>query len=599
MFFFSELQELKVSDSSGRIAGKLLDICMDVGAGLPTSQSLVIYRFRRGRRETAAVPWDWVDSVTRESISLNRERDEVWESGMEAGGLLLGRHLLDRQIVDLHGNKVVRVNDLLLAESDSRLRLTDVDVSQRALLRRLGLERTAQRFVGMLGSGLPERTIPWTYVAPLEMHSPDVKLTVTQTQLAELHPTDIADIIEQVDPQHRERLLDILGAFTAAESLSEVDPGKMADVLEDITETRAADILEIMPPDEATDILALLPRDKAERLLNIMGVRESRVIRELLGYSEDTAGGRMTTEYLAVPSHYTASECIYFLRRNAPDAETVYYLYVLDDEGRLKGVISLRDLLTASPDARVEDFMRRDVISVNVEDDQEMVADVISRYNLLALPVVDDGNILKGIITVDDMIDVIREEAMEDLSHIGGLELAEAGAVPAFLGRLPSLLVTLLVGLASALLLLAFEGRFVSLIPLVFFMPLILRASQDIGIFSLAVMLEQIGGKDLQRREIMRMAGRELQVVLPFSVGFALVGGIIAGFWQGCARLGLTIGLTLFLSILAGAAVGVISPLVSKRLKGELRYTQTRFSSLFIAFASLAVYLGMATALLA
>ena len=597
MYFFTELQEKRVLDRAGRPAGKIQDIGVSMGTGLPQSDSLVIARTRRGRKETVAVPWEWVVTLDRSGVSLDRDRDELWKSEYRASGLLLGRNLLDRQIVDLHGNKVVRVNDLRLAEFDTQLRLTGVDVSQRALLRRLGLERVV-RMLSALGIDLPERTIPWNYVAPLEMHRPDLKLTVSQTQLSDLHPSDLADIIEQLDSTQRGRLLDLLDAFTAAQSLSEVDPDKQAEVIEGLTETRASNLLEIMPPDEAADILANLPRDKAERLLNIMGVREAEVIRELLGYGEDTAGGRMTPEFLAVPSHYTAAQCIGYLRERAPDAETLYYVYVVDDEGRLKGVVSLRDLLTSPPEERIEEFMNRDVISANVSDDQEAVAEVMGRYNFLALPVVDNENHLKGIITVDDVIDVMREEAVEDLSQLGGLELSEAGAAPSLRTRLPSVAVTLLGGCAGALLIMAFEGQALPLVTLAFFLPLVLRAAQDIGLISQAVVLERIGGRELNTGEILGIAWKEMRVVVLISTGLALISGAATFLWEGYLRLGMTIGFTLLLSVPLGGMVGMVFPLISRKIRGELLYTQARFSSLFIALSALAIYFGMAILLL-
>jgi magnesium transporter len=598
VLFFSELQDRKVIDASGRIAGRLHDIGMGLSGNLPQSEFLIVSRSRRGRRETVVVPWEWVSSLQATEIRLEYEREEVWKSEYVQSGLLLGRNLLDRQIVDLHGNKVVRVNDLRLAEFDLSLRLTGVDVSQRALLRRLGLEKSAAGLLRLLGRSLPEKTIPWNFVAPLEVQRSDLKLTVTESQLSDLHPTDIADIIEQLEPQYRERLLDLLGSFMAAESLSEVEPGRQADVIEDLSETRVSNLLEIMPPDEATDILALLPRDKAERLLNIMGVREAGVIRELLGYEDDTAGGRMTPEFLSVPSSHTARETMRYLRENAPGAETLYYVYVEDSEGRLKGVVSLRDLLRSPQEEKVEEFMGRDVIAVNVSEDQETVAATMGRYNFLALPVVDDHNSIKGIITVDDMIDVIREEAIEDLSHLGGLELVEPGAAPSLLTRLPSIGITLLGGLAAALLISAFEDRLLPLISLVFYLPLVLRAAQDIGIVSQAVVLEEIGGKDPSAKEILKLVWKEMRVVLIISLGLAILGGTIAALWEGYVRFGLTIGLTLLTTVVMGTIIGICLPLISRRIKGELRYTQARFSTLFIAIAALAIYLGMATSLL-
>ena len=217
---------------------------------------------------------------------------------------------------------------------------------------------------------------------------------------------------------------------------------------------------------------------------------------------------------------------------------------------------------------------------------------------MLVAPVVDDTNTIKGIITVDDMIDVSREEAIEDLSHLGGLELAEPGTAPSLRTRLPSILIALLGGLAAALILSLFEDRTIPLIILAFYLPLVLRAAQDISMISQAVVLEEIGGKDPGWREIFLLMWKEMRVVLLISLILAVLGGLVAAFWEGYFRFGLTIGLTLFTTVVLGTMVGIFLPLISRRFKGELRYTQARFSSLFVGLAALAVYLGMATAIL-
>jgi magnesium transporter len=305
----------------------------------------------------------------------------------------------------------------------------------------------------------------------------------------------------------------------------------------------------------------------------------------------------MTPEFLAVPSSYTADECLEFLRSKAPDAETLYYVYVIDNESRLKGVVSLRDLLTSQPFIKVEDFMHRDVISANVSDDQELVAEVISRYNFLALPVVDDKNFIKGIITVDDVIDVIREETIEDLSHLGGIELTESAGA-SFLTRLPPVALTLIAGIAAALILSAFEEKVAQFIALAFFLPLVLRTGQSIGMFSQAVVLEEIGGKEPGLKEVAILAWRELKVVFVIAVIIGVAGGLIAGLWQRYASMGLTVGLTIFLTVLLGTLSGILLPIISRRIKGELHYTQARFSSSFLIIATVAIYLGLASAFL-
>jgi magnesium transporter len=211
---------------------------------------------------------------------------------------------------------------------------------------------------------------------------------------------------------------------------------------------------------------------------------------------------------------------------------------------------------------------------------------------------VDDSNLMKGIITVDDMIDVMREEAIEDLSHLGGLELAETGVAPSFRTRIPSIAITLLGGLAAALLLSLFESSIVPVIALAFYLPLVLRAAQDISIVSQAVVLEEIGGKDPGWREILAMVWKEMRVVLLISLILALLGGFVAAVWEDYLRFGLAMGLTLFTTVVVGTAVGISIPLITRRIKGELRYTQARFSFVFVGLATLAIYLGMATAIL-
>lgn len=588
MYYLSQLLERKVVDISGRPVGKLQDIFMVPEQGFLLSNHLLVSRFKRGRRELHAVPWEWVRDI-EPTVILDREREEVYRCPQDAEGLLVQHSLLDRQIVDIKGRKVERVNDVRLSEYDSRLRITGVDVSPRALLRRLGLEKPAVLAARLMGRELPEKTIPWEFVTPLDLPTRDLQLRIAQSQLKELHPSDMADILEQVEPQYRERLLDLLSSISAAESLSEVEPEKQADVIGDLSETKASNILGVMPPDEAADILRILPREKAERLLNIMGMRESRIIRELLGYAEDTAGGRMTPEFLGVPGYFTADQCIDYIRRRASEAETLYYIYVLDDEGRLKGVLSLRDLLISPPDKRVEDFMNRDVISVHVDDDQEMVADLMRKYNFLALPVVDDDNVLKGIVTVDDMMDVLKEETVEDLSHLGGLMMGESFR-ETLRGSLPGLAAALVAGVASALLLSTFRGSWPAIVGCAYFLPWVMRAGEGMGMFSQATFLEAAGGRDLERASLLTAARREIASALLLSLGTGVLSILAAYLFTGKGSLAAALVLSLVFSSLLGMGSGTLFTILSHRGAGSLRFFQTRLSFLFITVITVFVY---------
>jgi Mg/Co/Ni transporter MgtE/sporulation protein YlmC with PRC-barrel domain len=325
--------------------------------------------------------------------------------------ILLKADLLDRQIVDIDGRRVVRVNDVSLDVVQGRLRLVAVDVGAAGLLRRLGIERPFRPIIRNLRLPVSERFIDWEDVDPLESSIAAVRLRVPHAGLAELHPADLASIIDQLTPKDRAGVLASLDDEQVADAIEEMDPDTQVEVLEDLLRERAADILEEMSPDDAADLVADLSETAREEILALMEKEEADEVQELLGYPEESAGGIMTTEYIAVPANLTAAETIDRLRALEPDAETIYYVYVVDDAERLVGVLSLRDLIVAKPDTKISKAMIDEPITVRVLDDQDHVAGVIARYNLLAVPVVDDEGHLEGIVTVDDALDAVAPTA--------------------------------------------------------------------------------------------------------------------------------------------------------------------------------------------
>lgn len=596
MIYFSQFIGREVVDRDGKVLGKLHDIGVDIRRKLPPSRSLTITSTKRGKRTLLTVPWKIVGDVSdSKRIELSVPGDELEEAVESSADLQLGKHLLDRQIVDLNGRKVVRVNDLILTEFDSGLVLTGVDISGAAILRRLGLGKPVRRLLDLSGFDMRDKTIAWDYVAPIEIQPEGIKLRIARNQLRSLHPSDIADILEQLDPDSRGRAIDIMDNLMAAQTISEVESYQQADIMSEISEVRASDILEAMPPDEATDVLGLLPRDKAERLLNIMGVREASVIRELLGYEEHSAGGRMTPEYIAVTSDFDAQRCIEYLRERNPSAETVYYLYVLDNEDRLKGVASLRDLLIQDSDTPVEHFMGMDVISVNVSDDQEVVADLMNKYDFLAVPVVDDDNHLKGIITVDDMIDVLREESREDISQITGLSETETGAAGTLRSRTPVFLLTMVGGMTAALALYSFRGSFRSITPAIFFLPILLRGIYDIGLLSQTIILDSIGGKEIGLRQAALLTLKELRTTFLLGAILAFASFFAAIWWGDTISLGLLVSLSILASFALSAATTSLLVLWLSRVRTRpMLYFQTRLIGFVVTFLCLLVYLGLA-----
>lgn len=410
--FLSELVGRPVVGASGEKIGRVRDVGITLGEIFPKASSLEI-EMRGGKREI--LTWKEVGGYLGRVIVLKGGLEDILEGIKPApegaaateNEVMLRRDILDKQIVDIYGRKVVRVNDLKLALANGDIRLIAVDVGMRGLLRRFGGNRILKTLGRLLGREVKETLIGWNYVEPLETELSAVKLTVPHEKLFKLHPADIAEIIEDLHSRERTAIFSALDAERAAETLGEVEPEVQTVILKDLATEKASDILEQMDPDDAADILSEMHEEKAEELLSHMEQEEAAEVRELLEYDKTTAGGLMTTEYIAFPATLTAEQTINELRRLAPETETIYYVYVVDEAEHLTGVISLRNLIVAAPETALSDIMITDVIFVQDDAPQEEVAEFISKYDLLALPVVDKDKSLLGIVTVDDVLDVV------------------------------------------------------------------------------------------------------------------------------------------------------------------------------------------------
>jgi magnesium transporter len=407
MLYLSQVIGRPVRDRNGEPIGKIADLIVAVGDSYPPVTGVVVETERR----RIFVPWSSVDTLDASGARLRTATVDIESFRQRPDEILLRADLMDKQIVDIDGRKVVRVNDLRLDEVDGVLRLVAVDVGAAGLLRRLGLEDIFRKVARALGRPVPERFIDWEDVDPVETSIASIKLRVPHQGLAELHPADLASIIDQLAPRDRAGVLASLDNEAVADAMEEMEPDTQVEVLEDLTPERAADILEEMSPDDAADLVADLSDDARDEILALMESDEKAEVQELLSYPEDTAGGIMTTEFVAVPATLTAGQTIDRLRELEPDAETIYYVYVVDDDGRLVGVLSLRDLIVAQPDTPISEVMIREPVAVGVLADEDEVAEVVAHYNLLAVPVVDDAGRLVGIVTVDDAIDTVLPNA--------------------------------------------------------------------------------------------------------------------------------------------------------------------------------------------
>jgi CBS domain-containing protein len=368
------------------------------------------FSLRRPDREEWVLPWTLVADVPGPAeipIRLRIPLSGLTPVAPRPEEVPLGKTVLDKKVVDTARKKVVRVNDVELTETEGTLQVMGVEGGLRGLLRHLRSEPLAERLAAMFGKALPHDVIPWEVLDPVETELSRARRQAVYTKLAKLHPADIADIMEELNPGERAAVLAALDEATAAEAITEAEPEVQASVVQMMEPEKAADILEEMEPDEAADILSDLPEAKAEELLETMEPKEAQEVEELLEHEEDTAGGLMTTEHVAFRPGITVAEAIQRIRDEAKDAETIYYLYVTDPQERLLGVFSLRELILADPDKRLEQIMHTEVVSVRPETALREVAELQTKYNLLALPVVSGEGEILGIITVDDVLNLI------------------------------------------------------------------------------------------------------------------------------------------------------------------------------------------------
>ncbi len=407
MLYLSQAIGRPVLDSNGEPIGKIADLIVAVGDRYPPVTGLVVETDRR----RIFMPWSSVDHLDANGARLGTLTIDIGKFSQRPNEILLHADLMDKQIVDIDGRKVVRVNDLRLDEIEGKLHLVAVDVGAAGLLRRLGIERGYRTVARNLRLPLPERYIDWEDVDPVETSIASIRLRVPHAGLAELHPADLADIIDQLAPKDRAGVLASLDDEAAADVFEEMEPETQVEVLEDLDPARAADILEEMSPDDAADLVADLSDETREEILALMERDEAEELGELLAYPEDTAGGMMTTEFVTLAATLTGAQAIDRLREMEPDAETIYYVYVTDDEDRLVGVLSLRDLIVAKPETPIVDVMIPEPVTVGVLADEAEVAEVVAHYNLLAVPVVDASGHIVGIVTVDDAMDAIIPDA--------------------------------------------------------------------------------------------------------------------------------------------------------------------------------------------
>jgi CBS domain-containing protein len=409
MIYFTELQNLPFYGVKGEFLGELEDLCVDPGN---KAARVASYLVRTPRRSVQCITYTQVQSLSVRAGQTNVPRDEVRCYAPDEGLIRIKKDVLDQQIIDVNNRKVVRVNDVDFdiepTDGHSELRIVAVNVGLAAAVRRLLQGTMSKHRIRLITNALSNRTIQWEFVNLIESDpARRVKLRISYDRLAELHPADIADILEDLSYKEQKALIESLDEETAAHALSEIPTKMQADLLESISTEKAAGIVEEMPPDEAADVLNQLSPETSAEVLADMEKEGAEEVRELLAFEENTAGSIMTTEYVVVHESATVEGAIEALRNFEGQVEAVQQIFVIDSEAVLTGAVAIGRIVLAASTTPLMDLASEPLISVQAHQSVKSVVDLFHKYNLMSLPVIDEERHLLGMVTADDVLEVV------------------------------------------------------------------------------------------------------------------------------------------------------------------------------------------------
>ena len=435
------------------------------------------------------------------------------------------------------------------------------------------------------------------------------KLLDLRELLEEYHIMDIFDVMEHLDEDKKIKLFEVLPIDMSASILEESGPEFFRSILSNIDQEHGKNILEQMSLDDLTDILSEIEEDERHRIMNLLSKEDADDVKELLVYDEDSAGGIMTTGYIEINKNMTAKEAIDHMRENALDAETIYYIYVVDNDEKLVGVLSLRELITARDSVIVEDLMSENIISIDVDEDREEAVRLVSKYDLIAIPVIDKEGILKGIITVDDIIDVMEEEASEDLYRLAGSSEHERDVAEnvnattlqqvtsSVRARMPWLIIILIMGLLSTIILtkLPFVGIDSNYVKILLFLPVILCLGGSIGMQSSSITIMTISSKDSVSTN---NTVKEILVGLITGIVCGLIGGLGTYIIINNLNISLLVSISILINMIFGATIGAIVPSLLKKLDIDTSIVSAPLVSVILDFIGICIFFLITTAFL-
>ncbi len=417
--------------------------------------------------------------------------------------------------------------------------------------------------------------------------------------LESLRPADQAGVFDDLKPEEQDAILPKLNPEDSADILEELEEENAAEVADRLETENLATILDHMEPDEAADLLGDIEPVKASSALNAM--QDSTEVEPLLKHQDETAGGSMTSASIVLKSGMSVKTAISHLQKLSPDDEDIYYLFVTDNNDRLVGVVNLRSLVTHASSAKIADIMDADVISVLVSADQEEAASLMKRYDLLALPVVDENNRLQGVITYDDSFDIMEDEATEDIYRLGGIAEETPSDLPlgeAVKKRLPWLVVNLVMAMMSAAVLSLFETTIAEMAALAAFFPIVAGVSGSAGTQTLTVTVRSIALGEIEPKNAFKVVFKQFMLSLVNGISVGLIITLIAFVWKGSTMLGMIAGIATLVNILSTAVTGVLIPLMIHKFKSDPALASPIIVTALTDALGYLVYLGLASAML-
>ena len=608
-FFLAGLIGAPVYSESGRQSGKITDFTLSLRNNWPCFDQAIVFDFNSGRNKVA--PRECFSRFSPEKFILSRSINDLADY-QPSEKRPVATELWDKSVIDTVNVRTVQVNDLeVVTDESGEIWVSGIDISFRAALRRLGIENYLGALLKRVSFFLQPDIITWDKIIGFNDQFSALTTELTSDNFQNLHPADLAEILEELEDSERLSVIETLDDDVAAETIAEADSETQLQIIEQLDTETASDIIEEMDPDEAADLLQDMDQDRAREILDHMDLDEASDVKKLLQHDEYTAGGIMTTEYAAIFEDFTVANAFSHMRLVAPDIEIIYYMYVLDNQDRLKGVISIRDLLSATPSMPVSEIMDTDLVTVSPETPQEEVANILNKYDYMAIPVVTGQGQILGVVTVDDVMDVIEEEATEDIMKLAGTseeELTNTSPLQACRARLPWLLITLGTGFITSTILKYFMNEFKEVIALVFFVPVVMAMGGNTGIQSSTLVIRGLALNSFNSGDLFKRLLREIAA----GAMMGLACGLVVGLWAeyliatgeaasanfSAIYLAMTVGLAMVGAMTFAAMFGAMVPILFDRFKIDPAVASGPFVTSSNDIFALLIYYGVSALLL-